>query len=92
MNVKRAAIECERKMRSNNFELSEAMEKHMMSMAREAEKLRLELANAEKRAMVAVVDAVSAANPGNSYKILLFLLCRVYCFLFYFTLTKTMSA
>ncbi|KAI3450288.1 hypothetical protein Pfo_006953 [Paulownia fortunei] len=65
----RAAIEYERKMRSNNFELSETMEKHMISMAREVEKLRSELANAEKRAMAAATAAVSAANPGPGYAI-----------------------
>ncbi|KAI3450315.1 hypothetical protein Pfo_006980 [Paulownia fortunei] len=69
VNVKRAAIEYERKMRSNNFELSETMEKHMISMAREVEKLRSELANAEKRAMAAATAAVSAANPGPGYAI-----------------------
>lgn len=54
----RSAIEYERKMCSDNFELSQAMEKHMTYLAHEAEKLRFELANAEKRAM-------AAANPGN---------------------------
>ncbi|GFQ07869.1 protein flx-like 1 [Phtheirospermum japonicum] len=44
----RAAIEYERKMHSTNFELSEAMEKHVVSMAREADILRSELANADK--------------------------------------------
>ncbi|KAK6163810.1 hypothetical protein DH2020_000674 [Rehmannia glutinosa] len=60
----RVAIEYERKMHSTNFELSDVMEKHLISMAREAEKLRSELANAEKRAMAAAAAAVSAANPA----------------------------
>ncbi|EYU45982.1 hypothetical protein ABFS82_04G084300 [Erythranthe guttata] len=63
----RAAIEHERKMSSNNFEQSEAMEKLMISLAREAEKLRSELANAEQRAMAAAAAAASAANPGAVY-------------------------
>ncbi|XP_057789732.1 protein FLC EXPRESSOR-like isoform X2 [Salvia miltiorrhiza] len=65
----RAAVEYERKMQSTNSELSEVMEKHLISMAREAEKLRSELANAEKRAMAAIAGAGTAANPGPGYAI-----------------------
>ncbi|KAH6766054.1 hypothetical protein C2S52_017037 [Perilla frutescens var. hirtella] len=65
----RAAVEYERKMHSTNFELDGVMEKHLISMAREAEKLRSELANAEKRAMAAIVGAGAAANPGHGYAI-----------------------
>ncbi|KAL1552920.1 protein FLX-like 1 isoform X2 [Salvia divinorum] len=65
----RAAVEYERKMQSTYCELSEVMEKHLISMAREAEKLRYELANAEKRAMAAIVGAGGAANPGPGYAI-----------------------
>lgn len=64
-DVYRAAVEYERKMHSTNFELSDVMEKHLISMAREAEKLRYELANADKRAMAAVLGGGAAANPGN---------------------------
>ncbi|XP_073062156.1 protein FLX-like 1 isoform X2 [Primulina eburnea] len=60
----RSAIEYERKMRAKNYLLSEVMEKHMISMAHEAEKLRSELANAERRAMAAVTSAY-AAQRGN---------------------------
>ncbi|KAL1545028.1 protein FLX-like 1 [Salvia divinorum] len=65
----RAAVEYERKMKSTNFELGEVMEKHLISMVREAEKLRSELANAEKRAMAVIVGAGTSANPGPGYAI-----------------------
>ncbi|XP_022864217.1 protein FLC EXPRESSOR-like isoform X1 [Olea europaea var. sylvestris] len=58
----RSAIEYERKMHSNNLELSEAMEKHMKSMAQEIDKLRPELANAEKKAMAAAAAAQAQAQ------------------------------
>lgn len=64
----RAAVEYERKMHSTNFELSEAMEKHMISMASEAEKLRSELADAEKRAMA--MAAISAVHPGPGFDLI----------------------
>ncbi|PIM97661.1 hypothetical protein CDL12_29863 [Handroanthus impetiginosus] len=60
----RAAVEYERKMHSRNFKLSEAMEKHMISMACEAEKLRSELANAGK-----AMAAATAANSGPGHVI-----------------------
>ncbi|ONK61844.1 uncharacterized protein A4U43_C08F34170 [Asparagus officinalis] len=59
----RAAIEYEKKAHAVNLEQSQAMEKNMISMAREVEKLRAELANAEKRARA----AAAAANPGAAY-------------------------
>ncbi|KAJ8647622.1 hypothetical protein MRB53_000645 [Persea americana] len=59
----RAAVEYEKKARADNLEQSEAMEKSMISMAQEIEKLRVELANAEKRARAAAA-AAAAANPG----------------------------
>lgn len=62
----RAAIENERKMRSKNYLLSEVMEKHMISMTHEAEKLRSELSNAERRAMAAATSGPAyAAQYGN---------------------------
>lgn len=63
----RDAIEYERKMRSHNLKISEAMEKHLISLTQEAEKLRSELTNVESRAMVAV--SAAAVNPGPGYSI-----------------------
>ncbi|KAF3781814.1 FLX-like 1 protein [Nymphaea thermarum] len=60
--VGRAAVEYEKKIHAENMEQSQAMEKNMISMAREVEKLRAELANAEKRALAAAA-AAAAANP-----------------------------
>ncbi|XP_047967374.1 protein FLX-like 1 [Salvia hispanica] len=65
----RAAVEYERNMQSTHCELSEVMEKRLISMARESEKLRSELANAERRAMAAIVGAGAAANSGPGYTI-----------------------
>uniref|UniRef100_A0A1D1XUF0 Chromosome partition protein Smc n=1 Tax=Anthurium amnicola TaxID=1678845 RepID=A0A1D1XUF0_9ARAE len=62
----RAAVEYEKKAHADNLEVSQAMEKNMISMAREVEKLRAELANAEKRARAAAA-AAAAANPGPGY-------------------------
>ncbi|XP_010922618.1 protein FLX-like 1 [Elaeis guineensis] len=59
----RAAVEYEKKIHADNLEQSRAMEKNMISMAWEVEKLRDELANAEKRARA----AAAAANPGPGY-------------------------
>ncbi|KAL6551577.1 hypothetical protein OROGR_007731 [Orobanche gracilis] len=61
----RAAVEYEIKMHSTNSGVSETIEKHMISMASEAEKLRPELANAEKRAMA--MAAISAVHPGPGF-------------------------
>ena len=49
----RAAIEYEKKGYAENYEHGQAMEKNLIAMAREMEKLRAELANAEKRARAA---------------------------------------
>ncbi|XP_043693927.1 protein FLX-like 1 isoform X2 [Telopea speciosissima] len=59
----RAAIEYEKKVHAENLEHGRAMEGNMASMAREAEKLRAELANAEKRARA----AAAAGNPGPEF-------------------------
>ncbi|KAL6003697.1 hypothetical protein ACLOJK_004243 [Asimina triloba] len=58
----RAAVDYEKKAHVDNLQQSQAMEQNMISMAREVEKLRAELANAEKR-----VRAAAAANPGPGY-------------------------
>lgn len=60
----RAAIEQEKKSFAESFEHGKAMENKLVTMAREMEKLRAELAaNAEKRAH----SAAQAANPGVNY-------------------------
>lgn len=46
----RAAIEHEKKSFAESFEHGKVMESKLVTMARELEKLRAELANAEKRA------------------------------------------
>ncbi|MCL7028716.1 hypothetical protein MKW94_018084 [Papaver nudicaule] len=46
----RTATESEKKEHAQNFEHGQAMEKNLITMAREVEKLRAEMANAEKRA------------------------------------------
>lgn len=51
----RAAIEYEKKGYAENYEHGQAMERNLISMARELEKLRAELANAEKRRAMAAV-------------------------------------
>ncbi|KAL4294027.1 hypothetical protein AHAS_Ahas18G0187000 [Arachis hypogaea] len=55
-----AAIEYEKKGFAENYEHGQVMEKKLISMAREMEKLRAEIANAEKRQR-------AAANPGPGY-------------------------
>lgn len=40
------------------------MEKKLIAMAREMEKLRAEIANTEKRARASAVAATAAGNPG----------------------------
>lgn len=56
----RTAIEYEKKANSEQLEQRQAMEKNLISMAREVEKLRAELTNSEKRVW-------SAGNPGGPY-------------------------
>ncbi|KAK8935475.1 hypothetical protein KSP39_PZI013834 [Platanthera zijinensis] len=62
----RAAVEYEKKARNENLVQGQEMEKNMISLAREVEKLRVELANAEKRARASAAAAV-AANPNLGY-------------------------
>lgn len=57
----RAAIEYEKKGYAENYEHGQVMEKKLISMARELEKLRAEIANAEKRARA----AAAVSNPGK---------------------------
>ncbi|KAK7271615.1 hypothetical protein RJT34_27662 [Clitoria ternatea] len=59
----RAAIEYEKKGFAENYEHGQMMEKKLVAMAREMEKLRAEIANAEKRARA----AAAAGNPGPGY-------------------------
>ncbi|KAI8007226.1 Protein FLX-like 1 [Camellia lanceoleosa] len=56
----RAAIEYEKKGYAENYEHGQVLEKKLISMARELEKLRAEMANAEKRAHA----AAAVGNPG----------------------------
>ncbi|XP_027181952.1 protein FLC EXPRESSOR [Coffea eugenioides] len=62
----RAAIEYEKKMHATNLEQSQIIEKNMISMAHEIEKLHAELADAEKRARAAAA-ASTAATPAPGY-------------------------
>ncbi|KAL5545061.1 hypothetical protein UlMin_008845 [Ulmus minor] len=57
----RAAIEYEKKGYAENYEHGQMMEKKLISMAREFEKLRAEMANAENRALAGYI-----ANYGNT--------------------------
>ncbi|CAM0877303.1 unnamed protein product [Alopecurus aequalis] len=59
----RAAVEFEKKAHADNLQQSKAMEKNMIAVASEIEKLRGDLVNAEKRA-TAVTTAAAVANPG----------------------------
>lgn len=59
----RAAIEYEKKGYAENYEQGQVMEKNLISIAREVEKLRAEVANAEKRARAAT--AAAAGNQGQ---------------------------
>ncbi|KAK2430398.1 protein FLC EXPRESSOR [Trifolium repens] len=60
----RSAIEFEKKTHANNLEHKRVMDNNMIIMNNEVEKLRAELANAEKRARAAMV---AAANPSPGY-------------------------
>ncbi|OWM66665.1 protein FLC EXPRESSOR [Punica granatum] len=61
----RTAIELEKKTHHSNLEHSTVMERNMNALAREIEKLRSELTNAEKRARAsAAVGAAANAGPG----------------------------
>uniref|UniRef100_A0A6M2ERC7 Protein FLX-like 1 n=1 Tax=Populus davidiana TaxID=266767 RepID=A0A6M2ERC7_9ROSI len=59
----RAAIEYEKKGYAENYEHGVVMEKKLVGMAREMEKLRAEIANAEKRARA----AAAIGNPAAAY-------------------------
>ncbi|KAL6638133.1 hypothetical protein ACP70R_025705 [Stipagrostis hirtigluma subsp. patula] len=59
----RAAVDFEKKAHADNLEQSKAMEKNMIAVASEIEKLRGELANAEKQAP-AGTTAAPVANLG----------------------------
>lgn len=61
--LNRAAIEYEKRTRAGNLEQSEAMEKGMVAMSQEIEKLQAELANAEKRARAAAA-VTSPCKPA----------------------------
>ncbi|PSS05923.1 Protein FLX-like [Actinidia chinensis var. chinensis] len=58
----RAAIEYEKKGYAENYEHGQVLENKLVSMARELEKLRAEMANAEKRARA----AAAVGNQGYS--------------------------
>lgn len=60
----RAAIEHDKKGHAENYEHGQVMEKNLLSMARELEKLRAEMANAEKRARA----AAAVVNPNQGTK------------------------
>ncbi|KAK0599633.1 hypothetical protein LWI29_007130 [Acer saccharum] len=59
----RAAIENEKKGYAENYEHGQVMEKKLISMAREMEKLRAEIANSEKRARA----SAAVGNPVAIY-------------------------
>ncbi|XP_061958586.1 protein FLC EXPRESSOR-like isoform X1 [Populus nigra] len=59
----RSAIEYEKKTRAFNLEQEKVLEKNRILLVREIEKLRTELANAEKRARA----AAAAGNPSPGY-------------------------
>ncbi|KAG1347397.1 Protein FLX-like 1 [Cocos nucifera] len=63
----RAGIEYEKKGYAESYEQGQVMEKNLISMAREVEKLRAEVANAEKRARAAAAAGTQAAGYGGNY-------------------------
>ena len=71
-NIGRAAVEFEKKAHADNLQQSKAMEKNMIAVASEIEKLRGDLVNAEKRATAvsAVTTAAAVANPGTLLNLL----------------------
>lgn len=58
----KAAIEYEKKGYAENYEHGQVMEKKLVTMSRELEKLRAEIANSEKRALA----AAAVGNPGSA--------------------------
>lgn len=69
----RNAIEYEKKTHASNLEQRQAMDKNMIIMVREVEKLRVELSNAEKRARAAVT------NPSNLTLLVIYLEALAVC-------------
>ncbi|XP_057506952.1 protein FLX-like 1 [Actinidia eriantha] len=63
----RAAIEYEKKGYAENYEHGQVLENKLVSMARELEKLRAEMANAEKRARAAAAVGNQGAGYGGNY-------------------------
>lgn len=63
----RAAIEFDKKGYAENYEHGQVMEKKLISMARELEKLRAEIANSEKRARAAAAVGNSGASFNTNY-------------------------
>ncbi|XP_050220218.1 protein FLX-like 1 isoform X2 [Mercurialis annua] len=62
LNRAQAAIEYEKKGYAESYEHGQVMQEKLVAMAKELEKLRAEMANAEKRA-----PAVSVGNPVAAY-------------------------
>uniref|UniRef100_A0A7N0VH43 Protein FLC EXPRESSOR n=1 Tax=Kalanchoe fedtschenkoi TaxID=63787 RepID=A0A7N0VH43_KALFE len=62
----RAAVEFEKKTRASNHELGKLMEKNMITIGREIERLRAALANAERKAVEQNATIV-AGNPDPGY-------------------------
>ncbi|OVA18933.1 hypothetical protein BVC80_1227g8 [Macleaya cordata] len=63
----RAAIEYEKKEHAQNYEQGQAMQENLITMAREVEKLRAEMANAEKRARAAAAVGNAGAGYSGTY-------------------------
>ncbi|KAJ6816108.1 protein FLX-like 1 [Iris pallida] len=63
----RQAIEFEKKGYAENYEQGQVMEKNLISMAREVEKLRAEVANADKRARASAAAGNQGAGYGGNY-------------------------
>ncbi|KAG6387274.1 hypothetical protein SASPL_152461 [Salvia splendens] len=63
----RAAIEHEKKSFAESFEHGKVMESKLVTMARELEKLRAELANTEKRAPAAAPVGISGVGYNANY-------------------------
>ncbi|PUZ36367.1 hypothetical protein GQ55_9G032500 [Panicum hallii var. hallii] len=76
----RAAVDFEKKAHSDNLEQSKAMEKNMIAVASEIERLRGELLNAEK-GTTAVNPAAAVPNSGSSAHARQFSLHESTCFL-----------
>ena len=71
----REGIEQEKKGYAENYEQGQVMEKNLISMAREFEKLRAEIANAEKRARA----AAAAGTQGRLLLPKIVILSHVLC-------------